>query len=155
MKRTISFVLAIVCAMLLCLTIPSGVGFAQYNDAKYDSYKNMGASNEDSHSKYVVPNLYRQDASYTNVKTFPLVVSGSVEYFPLDIFALYSYLEVVYGKLSYGFYINNTKNNHYVAFDLETGTTTTQTVDGDSATINNVDGEQYNDNAVNGGAEYF
>lgn len=59
------------------------------------------------------------------MKTFPLVVSGSVEYFPLDIFALYSYLEVVYGKLSYGFYINNTKNNHYVAFDLETGTTTT------------------------------
>ena len=48
MKRTISFVLAIVCAMLLCLTIPSGVGFAQYNDAKYDSYKNMGASNEDT-----------------------------------------------------------------------------------------------------------
>lgn len=34
-----------------------------------------------------------------------------------------------------------------------TETTTTQTVDGDSATINNVDGEQYNDNAVNGGAE--
>ena len=29
-----------------------------------------------------------------------------------------------------------------------TETTTTQTVDGDSATINNVDGEQYNDNAV-------
>lgn len=34
-----------------------------------------------------------------------------------------------------------------------TETTTTQTVDGDSATINNVDGEQYNDNAVNGGAD--
>lgn len=32
-------------------------------------------------------------------------------------------------------------------------TTTTQTVDGDSATINNVDGEQYNDNAKNGGGE--
>lgn len=31
----------------------------------------------------------------------------------------------------------------------ETTTTTTQTVDGDSATINNVDGEQYNDNATN------
>lgn len=30
-------------------------------------------------------------------------------------------------------------------------TTTTQTVEGDSATINNVDGEQYNDNATNGG----
>lgn len=35
----------------------------------------------------------------------------------------------------------------------ETTTTTTQSVEGDSATINNVDGEQYNDNAVNGGAE--
>ena len=31
--------------------------------------------------------------------------------------------------------------------------TTTQTVDGDSATINNVDGEQYNDEAQNGGGE--
>lgn len=35
----------------------------------------------------------------------------------------------------------------------ETTTTTTQTVDGDSATINNVEGEQYNDNAKNGGGE--
>lgn len=32
-------------------------------------------------------------------------------------------------------------------------TTTTRTVDGDSATINNVEGEQYNDNAKNGGGE--
>lgn len=31
--------------------------------------------------------------------------------------------------------------------------TTMQTVDGDSATINNVEGEQYNDNAQNGGGE--
>ena len=31
-------------------------------------------------------------------------------------------------------------------------TTTTQTAEGDSATINNVEGEQYNDNAVNGGS---
>lgn len=35
----------------------------------------------------------------------------------------------------------------------ETTTTTTQTVDGDSATINNVDGEQYNDNAWKAGDE--
>ena len=35
----------------------------------------------------------------------------------------------------------------------ETTTTTTQTVDGDSATINNAEGEQYNDNAQNGGGE--
>ena len=121
--------LALVCTMCVvfgvCLTVPSSRSAALYNDAKYDAYKNMGTPSEGERYRYVVPNLYRQDASYTNVKTFPLVVSGSVEYFPLDIFALYSYLEVVYGKLSYGFYINNTKNNHYVAFDLGTGTTTT------------------------------
>ena len=35
----------------------------------------------------------------------------------------------------------------------ETTATTTQTVDGDSTTINNVEGEQYNDNAQNGGGE--
>lgn len=35
----------------------------------------------------------------------------------------------------------------------ETTTTTTQTVEGDSATINNVDGEQYNDNATNNGGD--
>lgn len=35
----------------------------------------------------------------------------------------------------------------------ETTTTTTQTVEGDSATINNVEGEQYNDNATNAGGD--
>lgn len=35
----------------------------------------------------------------------------------------------------------------------ETTTTTTQTVEGDSATINNVDGEQYNDTASNYGGD--
>ena len=33
----------------------------------------------------------------------------------------------------------------------ETTTTTTQSVEGDAATINNVEGEQYNDSAVNEG----
>lgn len=32
-------------------------------------------------------------------------------------------------------------------------TTTTHTAEGDNATINNVEGEQYNDQAVNGGAD--
>lgn len=38
-----------------------------------------------------------------------------------------------------------------VVIEETTTTETTQTVDGDSATINNVDGEQYNDSAQNGG----
>lgn len=38
-------------------------------------------------------------------------------------------------------------------YSVDSHTETTQTVEGDSATINNVDGDQYNDNAVhnNGG----
>lgn len=42
----------------------------------------------------------------------------------------------------------------YAVSEIETTTetvTTTQTVEGDSATINNVEGEQYNDSATNGG----
>ena len=35
--------------------------------------------------------------------------------------------------------------------EITTTETTTQTIEGDTATINNVDGEQYNDNATNGG----
>lgn len=35
--------------------------------------------------------------------------------------------------------------------ETATTETTTQTIEGDTATINNVDGEQYNDNATNGG----
>lgn len=44
-------------------------------------------------------------------------------------------------------------NALYTVSEMEvtTETTTTQTVEGDSAIINNVDGEQYNDNAVNEG----
>lgn len=37
--------------------------------------------------------------------------------------------------------------------DTTTTATTTQTSDGDNVTFNNVDGEQYNDNATKGGAE--
>ena len=132
MKKTNRFgkrfgaLLASVCLAAGFLTLPSSQTLALYNDAVYDSYKNMNRSeNASGAARYVVPNLYRQDASYTNVKSFPLVVSGGVSYVPLDIFALYSYLEVVYGKISYSFYINNTKNGHYIAFDIDNGTTTT------------------------------
>ena len=123
LRRAASLLLAAF-FVFFCASLPASRGYALYNDAKYDSYNNMNGT-DGTHAQYIVPNLYRQDASYTNVKTFPLVVSGSVEYFPLDIFALYSYLEVVYSKMTYGFYINNTNNGHYVAFDIENGTTTT------------------------------
>ena len=124
MKKFFLSAVIIICIVVCAFVMPSSEGLAQNNDEKYDSYTNM-LPNTTGHTKYIVPNLYRQDASYINVKTFPLVVNNSVEYFPLDIFALYPYLQVVYSKITHGFYINNTKNNHYVAFDMENGTTTT------------------------------
>ncbi len=124
MKKRFTAALIAVFILVIGFVIPASVGVAQNNDEKYDNYVNM-LPNTSGHAKYIVPNLYRQDASYTNVKSFPLVVNGGIEYFPLDIFALFPYLEVVYSKITHGFYINNTKNAHYIAFDMETGTTTT------------------------------
>lgn len=124
MKNKLITAIAACCLIWTTVIVPSWHGFALVNDARYDFYTNMKIDTSD-HAKYVVPSLYRQDSSYINVKTFPLVVNGGVEYFPLDIFAHYSYLKVVYSRLTDGFYINNTKNNHYVAFDVNTGTTTT------------------------------
>lgn len=123
-KRVLSF-FAACCLTVGFLVLPSSKSLASYNDAVYDSYKNMNAPDSSGAARYIVPNLYRQDAAYANVKTFPLVVSEGVEYVPLDIFALFSYLEVVYGRISYSFYINNTRNGHYIAFDIDNGTTTT------------------------------
>lgn len=37
--------------------------------------------------------------------------------------------------------------------ETQTTTTTTQTVEGDNAEINNIEGDQYNDNAVNTGGD--
>ena len=125
MKNTILWKMLLCCVLMLALVFPAGVVSAEYNDEKYHNYVNMKQQTQDAQAQYVIPNLYRQDASYTNVKSFPLVVNNSTEYFPLDIFALYPYLEVVYSKITYGFYINNTKNGKYIAFDIEHGTTTT------------------------------
>ncbi len=124
MKKHLSIVLCFFLAALLFI-LPSSQGFAQHNDAKYDNYKNMIQQNTTGHAKYIVPNLYKQDASYNNVKLFPLVVNNSVEYFPLDIFTQFSYLEIKYSELVYGFYINNKRNNQYVAVNLETGDSST------------------------------
>ena len=123
-KRWICTIIAF-CIVLCVCVFPSSLTQAQYNDEKYANYVNMNQVNDTGHAKYIIPNLYRQDASYKNVKTFPLVVNNSTEYFPLDVFALYSYLEVVYSRIANEFYINNTRNGHFVAFDLDTGTTTT------------------------------
>lgn len=123
MKKITSVILCCFLAALL-FVLPSSHGFAQHNDPRYDNYKNMGGQGAIGQT-YLVPNIYRQDAAYNNVKLFPLVVSNSVEYFPLDIFTQFNFLEVKNSELVYGFYINNKRNNHYVAVNLETGASST------------------------------
>lgn len=90
-----------------------------YNDERFEVYSNMNSNR--SGALYIVPNLYRQDAAYPYVKTFPLVVSGGVEYVPISMFSLYSYITVTYSKISDNFYIQNTKTNEYLAFDVTRG----------------------------------
>ncbi len=127
MKQSIRKKVRPITALFLAVTLAalSLLGQARENDERFDSYKNMNAETEER-VLYVVPNLYRQDASYVHVKVFPLVVNGGIDYVPIDIFSQYSYIDVVYSKLSYGFYISNTKNGTYVAFDLDNGTVSTQ-----------------------------
>ena len=131
MKKIINIVLCCFLAALI-FVLPSSHGFAQHNDPRYDNYKNMGGEGAVGQT-YIVPSIYRQDASYNNVKLFPLVVSNSVEYFPLDIFTQFNFLEVKNSELVYGFYINNKRNNHYIAVNLETGASSTH--DNSSANI--------------------
>lgn len=104
----------LVLALLFVFLAPQN-GFASNNDAKFDSYGNMNSSDT---AKYVVPNLYRQDSVYTYVKSFPLVVSGGVEYVPISVFSLFDYISVTYSKLSDNFYLINNNNNHYISFDV-------------------------------------
>lgn len=124
MKKKLTVFAAVLAIIFVGLALPSYKGYAQYNDEAYSSYKNMTVQS-DSKEEYYTPSIFRQDEAYKNAKRFPLVIKETVEYVPIEVFAQFSYLELVYSKLSYGFYINNTKNNHYVAFNLETGTTTT------------------------------
>ena len=115
---------AVVAALGMILPYSPKVPAETVNDPKYDAYVNMNVERT-GHARYVVPNLYRGDVPYSNVKAYPLVVSCGVEYFPVDIFAQYSYLDVVYDNLGYGFYISNTKNGSYISFDIQGDHTST------------------------------
>ncbi len=90
--------------------------YASYNDERFNSYENMNP--DDDKPGYVVPTLYRQDAVYQYVKTFPLVVSGGVEYVPISLFTQFSYLSVTYSKTSDNFYMSNSETGRFVTFDV-------------------------------------
>lgn len=90
-----------------------------YNDERFEVYSNMNTNR--SGALYIVPNLFRQDAAYPYVKNFPVVVSGGIEYVPISMFSLFSYITVTYSKISDNFYIQNTKTDEYLSFNVAQG----------------------------------
>lgn len=115
-------ILAVFCIFTLlfsCVFVPN----ASNNDARFDSYVNMG--NNAVNNNYAIPHLFRQNGVYSNMQKSPLVVSGGVEYVPLSMFILYSYVEVNYSKTDDNFFLVNTRNNHYISFNIEGGIAST------------------------------
>ncbi len=94
-----------------------------YNDEKFEIYNNMNGQQDGI--RYIVPNLYRQDSAYPYVKDFPVVVTDGVEYVPVSMFSLYSYIDVTYSKVTDNFYMINTKTNEYLSFDVNQGVAAT------------------------------
>ncbi len=115
--KLVSLVLAMM--FLFCTLEPA---LASYNDERFEVYVNM---NNKVTTTYVVPNLYRQDSAYPYFKNFPLVVSGGVEYVPISMFTLFSYITVTYSKINDNFYITNSDNSTYLSFDVSQNKATT------------------------------
>ena len=101
--------------LFLISTLLSPFAYASYNDERFEVYSNM---NENKFGGYKIPNLYRQDAAYSNHKTNPVVVTGGVAYVPLALFLSYSYVSVKYSNDENKFYVINTKNGQYLSFDI-------------------------------------
>ena len=125
LKKSVKFLSFFVALTLLfsCFLVPG----ASTNDKKFDNYNNMGENAKNN--SYNVPNLFRQDSPYSNVSRFPLVVKNGVEYVPLSMFILYSYVEVNYSKTGEDFFLLNNKNNRYISFNVKEGVASTH--DGD------------------------
>ena len=109
--RFVASVTALASLLLFCQVFAES-----YNDERFEVYSNMNTKR--TGVLYIVPNLYRQDAAYKYVKTFPVVVSGGVEYVPISMFSLYSYITVTYSKINSNFYMTNTKTGKYLSFDV-------------------------------------
>lgn len=125
MKKHVRF-LAFFFALTLLFSF-AVIPMASGNDARFDSYINMGENAVKN--GYAVPNLFRQDKVYSNIQKFPLVVQNGVEYVPLSMFILYSSVDISYSKIGEGFFLVNKNNNHYISFNVEEGIASTY--DGD------------------------
>lgn len=125
MKKCVRF-LAFFCAVTLLFSC-FFTGSASDNDSRFDSYVNMGEAAVQNN--YAIPNLFRQNGVFSNQTRFPLVVKNGVEYVPLSMFILYSYVDVTYSNTDDSFFLENSNNEHYISFNVEKGVVSTH--DGD------------------------
>ncbi len=130
MRKALRFLAILSTLALLFCTCFSAL--ASENDARFDTYVNMGSNA--AANNYAIPHLFRQDAPYNYMSRTPLVVRDGLEYVPLSVFMLYSYIQVNHSETSENFFIVNNRNNHYVSFDVEGGLASTH--DGDLLKIN-------------------
>lgn len=126
MRESVRYLMFFFAVTLLFLCISVNCA-AKDNDARFDSYINMG--DNAVKNGYEIPNLFRQNGVYSNIQRFPLVVQGGVEYVPLSVFILYPYIDVNYGRTENSFFLLNNKNNHYISFNTAEGVASTY--DGD------------------------
>ena len=110
-------ILCVFSLLTLLFSFSFGSSAANYNDKRFDRYINMG--DNAVNNGYKIPHMFRQDAPYGYLSTFPLVVNGGVEYVPLSMFILYPYVEVSYSNFDDNFYLLNTRNNNFVSFNVE------------------------------------
>ena len=125
MKKIVRF-LAFFCAVTLLFSC-FFTGSASDNDARFDSYVNMGDAAVQNN--FAIPNLFRQDSVFSNQSRFPVVVRNGVEYVPLSMFILYSFVDVTYSGTDDNFFLLNTRNNRYISFNVAKGVASTY--DGD------------------------
>ena len=125
MKKLVRF-LAFFCAVTLLFSC-FFTGSASDNDARFDNYINMGDAAVQNN--FEIPNLFRQNAVFSNQTRFPLVVKNGVEYVPLSMFILYPNVDVTYSNTDDNFFLQNTKNDRYISFNVQKGVASTY--DGD------------------------
>ncbi len=84
------------------------------SDEIYYNYANIDGAID-------VPTLFVQDAGFVNDKSYPLVVTGMVEYAPVEVFLGFPGIDVVYAENNNDFYLQNKRLDLYISFDISGG----------------------------------
>lgn len=113
-KRYVAFFMAML-ILLAAFAFPISAA-ESYNDDWVADYENM---KKHITPIYTVPTLFKNDASFSNNRRFPLVVQNNIEYVPLEMFSGLSGISVIANYSTTNFYITNSADNSYISFDAE------------------------------------